>query len=319
MSKQPSEWQKKIEGDWHGTPTVFDAEGNQVGRIKVTRASVFEGDKLTYTMDTDLEVQGPLRARFEAQDFSFGVVDEGDRIYLGPDFVGAGHPYGALVDAHYYSPGWTADLRTMVHVLPDGKTQAYSSLLYDGPTIVAVFNGLYKQATTYGTDPKVTSEIDAFLEREKKAGGKPHVLPFKTAGTWRGEVAVFGGDRAPLGAAQVRIEYAPKSLLRADVRLTIEGPWSASLSYVRSRVGNRHVYEGPEVFGNAIGYGRALYTSQHVFGQATKIKGREFLLGDDLSMSVVWQVWKSDRLAYLMYGQLAWEPGETILSARYER
>jgi len=52
-----------------------------------------------------------------------------------------------LVDAHYYSPGWTSDLRTLVHILPDGKTQVYSSLLYDGPAINAVFNGVYKVKT----------------------------------------------------------------------------------------------------------------------------------------------------------------------------
>ena len=34
-----------------------------------------------------------------------------------------GYPYGMLVDAHYYSPGWTSDLRTLVHILPDGKTR----------------------------------------------------------------------------------------------------------------------------------------------------------------------------------------------------
>ena len=33
----------------------------------------------------------------------------------------AGQPYGALVDAHYYSPAWQADLRTMVHILDDGE------------------------------------------------------------------------------------------------------------------------------------------------------------------------------------------------------
>ena len=50
------------------------------------------------------------------------------------------------MDAHYYSPGWTGDLRTMVHILPDGETQVYSSLIYDGPKICTVFNGIYKVA-----------------------------------------------------------------------------------------------------------------------------------------------------------------------------
>ncbi len=42
-------------------------------------------------------------------------------------------------------------------------------------------------------------------------------------------------------------------------------------------------YEGPDVRGNARGYGRALFTSQHFTGgDVWKLKGREFLLDDDL-------------------------------------
>ena len=118
---RPSEWQEKITGDWHGIPSVFDPDGTHLGYNKVSRASIFEGGRTTYIMDTDLRVTGPLQARFEARDFRFGVVDsDRNRIYTGPDFFGAGHPYGMLVDAHYYSPCWLSDLRTMVHILPDG-------------------------------------------------------------------------------------------------------------------------------------------------------------------------------------------------------
>ena len=142
---QPSNWQQKIEGEWHGLPSIFDVHGNHSGYNKVYRSSVFKDGQTTYMMNTKIqEGANELLPRLEVSDiFSFGVIDsDQDRIYLGPDFIGAGHPYGTLVDAHYYSPGWTGDLRTMVHILPDGETQVYSSLIYDGPTLFTVFNGI---------------------------------------------------------------------------------------------------------------------------------------------------------------------------------
>lgn len=310
-------WQKNIEGTWYGIPSVFDADGNHVGHIKVDRSSVDEDGRTTYYMDTHMDVRGPLRARFEAHKFAFGVQGTEDRIYLGPDFVGAGHPYGSLVDAHYYSPGWMADLRTMVHILPDGETQAYSSLLYEGPTILAVFNGLYRMAQDYDVNPDTSRDIDRFLDGERAAGNTPHVLPFKHAGRWTGELAVHDPTGAAAGRARVEIDYRPQNLLRAAVELRVTGDVELQASYVRSRHGNRHTFEGPELFGNAIGYGRALYTSQHLYGRSLKIRGREFLLDADYNMSAAWQVFGSDRMLHTLYGRLAWQPTEEVLTARY--
>jgi hypothetical protein len=313
-----SEWQKRIEGDWHGLPSVFTADGTHAGFIKVSRASVAENGRTTYTMDTALEVAGPLRARFEAQDFAFGVLDgEGDRVYLGPDFVGAGHPWGAVVDAHYYSPAWQADLRTLVHILPDGKTQAYSSQLYEGPTLVAVFNGLYTHASDHGLNPETDHRVAQFLERERARGPAPHVLPFKQAGTWQGELAVFDGQQRPSGSVRVQVRYRPLTLLRAEVEVQITGALERRWRYERSRQGSRHTYDGPDVWGNASSYGRALYLSQHVYGRAEKLRGREFLLDDAQSLSVVWQVLQSDRLTHVLHGVLRFEPGEAVLTARH--
>jgi hypothetical protein len=315
---KPSEWQQSIQGQWYGNPSVFDAEGNCVGHIKVDRSSVFEGGRTTYFMDTKMDVRGPLRARFEAQGFAFGVRDsDQDRVYLGPDFVGAGHPYGTLVDAHYYSPGWTADLKTMVHILPDGQTQVYSSLLYDGPTIVGVFNGLYKVASDYDVNKDTSRAIDQFLADERAAGPRPHVLPFKHAGQWTGVMAVYDAKQQRVGDAEVAVDYRPLSLLRAAVEVRVTGAVEFRASYQRSRIGNRHVYEGPDVFGNAIGYGRALYTSQHFYGKALKIRGREFLLDDNYGLSAVWHVHASDKPLHMMFGKLDWRPGELVLPASY--
>ena len=267
--EKQSDWQKRIEGDWHGVPSVFDAEGHFVGNIKVSRASLFEGDRVTYTMDTLSDVRGPLRSRFEARDFSFGVRDDGkERIYMGPDFMGTGRPWGSLVDAHYYSPAWMADLRTMVHVLPDNKTQAYSSLLFEGPTLIAVFNGIYKVGNDYGKDAETTRFIDSFLEKERRVGQNQHILPFKQAGRWTGELVTHTPNGAETTSTKIAIDYRPTTLLRSTVEVRLSGAIEKRLRYERSRVGHRHIFEGPDVYGNAIGYGRALYTSQHIYGEA---------------------------------------------------
>lgn len=310
MINTPSTWQKRIEGEWHGLPSIFDAEGNHVGYNKVYRASVFKDGQTTYTMNTHLaEAQGPLTARLEVSDtFAFGVIDsDADRIYLGPDFIGAGHPYGTLVDAHYYSPGWTADLRTMVHILPDGQTQCYSSLLYDGPTICSVFNGLYKVAFDYHTNAETKAHIDAFCESERVNGRQPHILPQKKQGTWMGEMAVYGADQKQIGVNQVRITYKPLNLLRAEMVVELSGVENRTYRFVRHRTGPRHAFEGPDVYGNSMGYGRALYTSQHFYGQSLKIKGREFLIDDQFNLSAVWQWFKSDKMQYTMFGVLSWK------------
>jgi hypothetical protein len=304
-----SSWQERITGDWIGVPAVFDAEGTCVGRIQVERASRAENGRTTYTMDTRVDVRGPLRARFEAKDFSFGVIDgEKDRVYLGPDFVGAGHPFGALVDANYYSPGWQADLRTLVHVLEDGRTQVYSSQLYDGPSMIAVFNGVYRR---HDGD---AAALERFLEKERAAGETPHVLPFKDAGAWTGRLAVYGADQSASGHADVEISYAPRDLLHAAVELRVRGAVELEARFVRARSGHRHFFEGPDLFGNGIAYGRALYTTQHLYGRALKIRGREFLLDAEYRLAVVWHVYASDRLKNVLFGTLAWQPGERVLS-----
>lgn len=306
---QPSAWQQRIEGEWHGYPSIFDAAGNHVGYNKVYRASVFKDGQTVYTMNTQIrEAAGPLVARLEVSDtFAFGVLDsDRDRIYLGPDFIGAGHPYGTLVDAHYYAPAWTADLRTMVHILPDGQTQVYSSLLYDGPTICSVFNGLYQVAFDYHTNPATRARLDAFCAAERVNGRQPHLLPMKKSGVWEGEMVVYGADQQPAGVNRVHIAYTPLTLLRAQMDVTITGVLEKRYQFARYRDGARHFFEGPDVYGNSQGYGRALYTSQHFYGQALKLKGREFLIDDQFTLSAVWQFYQSDKLLYTTFGVLRW-------------
>ena len=113
MAEQPSEFQQRIAGEWHGRPSLFDANGVWCGYEAIRRSSVFENGETTYYMDGGLVQGGPLAGQFRiGAPFAFGVIDSDiNRVYTGPDFYGAGQPYGGFVDAHYYGPGWQVDLR----------------------------------------------------------------------------------------------------------------------------------------------------------------------------------------------------------------
>ncbi len=296
--------------EWHGIPAVFDAGGNFVGCNPVHRSSSLVDGQIRYSIDMTMgDVAGPLRARYEANRFVFGIEERGgDRIYMGPDFIGAGQHHGQLVEAHHYSPLWRSDLRTMAHILPDKETQLYSSLLYDGLAISGVFNGIYKLALDYPSDPGTRERIDAFLAAERRDACRSHVLPVRLSGCWRGEIQVYDGDRQPVGTSEVRMDYRPLGPLRAEVALELRGALQLQATFVRQRDGNRHNYEGPDIYGNAISYGRALYSSQHLYAQPRWIRGWEFLMDKDYTLSVVWQWHNGGQLQHTSYGVLRWEP-----------
>lgn len=310
MTDQPSDWQQRIEGQWYGNPAVFTPEGDHVGFEDVSRASEFRDGQTVYWMNTKLDATGPLRARFELADqFEFGVDDSDEhRVYLGPDFYGAGEPFGSVVDAHYYSPAWQADLHTMVHVLADGETQVYSSLLYDGPTICAVFNGVYKVAFDYEENDETKARIDEFCALERARGPRPYILPTKRSGNFSGTLDVFGPDQKPVGEARVDVRHEPIDLLRARQTVTLTGAIERTWSVERERQGNRHTFHGPDVWGNAMTYGRALYPSVHFANDSLKFKGREFLIDSEGPVSVVWQFARGELLENVAYGLLEWSP-----------
>lgn len=313
---ETSEWQQRIEGEWHGRPCLFDAEGNHVGYERVDRASVIEDGVARYWMNTRLEASGPLRNRFElGAQFDFGIVDSDEnRVYCGPDFYGTGQPFGLFVDAHYYSPGWQADLRTWNQVLPDGDTQVYSSVLHDGWAVCAVFNGVYKRTFDHATNPETQRYVEEWIEAETRRGPTPQVLPTKEPGAWTGTFAVHDHTQAQIGETSVRIEHEPLGLRRARHRVTWDGVVSRAYAFERYRDGARTQYDGPEVFGNATSYGRALFTSQHLVGPdargVEKIKGREVLLdpaSDSRELAVVWQLFRGDTTSHVLHGVLTWE------------
>ena len=314
--EQPSNWQKLIAGEWHGAPAVFEPDGTWVGTNKVSRASEHLGEKTRYWMETDFDAAGALRNRFEIGRFDFGVVDsDQDRIYTGPDFVGSGRPFGALVDSEYYSPAWNAHLRTVNHVVPELDMQVYSSLLYEGATLVATFNGLY--LVTQDDAPATRRRVADWLERERAEGKRPFVLPPKHAGQWRGELEVYNEDQERLGRNQVTIDYRPVNLTRAQMRIRTQGTLEGDHSFERTRDHNHHQCHGPDLFGNGIAYGRFLYSTLHVYGKAMRLETRDTLIGQDSALAVNWNYFISQRRAYTSFGLLRWEPGEEVLGPRF--
>jgi hypothetical protein len=311
---ETSEWQKRIAGEWHGRPGLFDALGNHVGFERVDRASVVEDGVSRYWMNTQLEGSGPLRNRFElGAHFDFGIVDSDEnRVYCGPDFYGTGQPHGLFVEANYYSPGWQADLRTWNQVLADGETQVYSSVLHDGWAVCAVFNGIYKRTFDHETNPETQKFVEDWIALETQRGSRPQVLPTKEKGAWTGTLFVDPVDHSGTGEARVVIEHDPQSLRHARQHVSWTGALDRSYTFDRFRDGARTLYEGPEVFGNATSYGRALFTSQHLVGPdargVEKIRGREVLIdADTRELAVVWQLFRGETVTHFVHGLLTWE------------
>ena len=318
--KSPSNFQQAIAGTWHGLPSVFEADGTHVGFNKVDRESKFEDGVTTYYMRTNFRNSGPLRHRFDLgrEEFAFGVIDSDEnRVYCGPDFMGSGRPYGMLVDSNYYSPGWNADLRTLNLVLPEREIQVYSSELYEGPVLAAMFNGLYVVTRDGEPGPDTRERVDEFIASERANGARPFLLPVKVAGRWRGDIETYDGGQRRLGRTRVLIDYTPRTLLSARMDVTMTGVIERRASFLRSRDHNAHKFEGPDVWGNGRSYGRYLFSTQHFLGEPFKLRARDTLIDDRHSLCVVWQFYEGNKERHTAFGVLEFEPGETVLRARH--
>ena len=243
---------------------------------------------------------------------------DNDRIYTGPDFVGSGSPYGTLVDSEYCSPAWNTHLRTVNHVVPELEMQVYSSLLYEGATIIGAFNGLYIVTDVDDDSPETQARIDAWIERERYEGKRTFVLPPKHQGRWVGELEVYNNDQEQVGTNQVVIEYTPINLTRANMTVKTSGVVNKEYSYERTRDHNHHQFHGPDLFGNGMAYGRYLYSTQHLYGEATRIECRDTLVNnDDKTLVVNWNYFFSQQRTYTTHGVLRWEEGDEILGPRF--
>ncbi|MFF2555294.1 hypothetical protein ACFVUS_30115 [Nocardia sp. NPDC058058] len=296
----PSEFQQRIEGEWVGRPSLFDAQGSWRGFEDIRRSSVFENGSTTYYMDGGLTGGGELAGRFAlGAPFAFGVRDsDQDRLYTGPDFFGSGQPYGGFVDAHYYGPGWQVSLNTWNHTL--GDTQVYSSVLHQGPAMVGVFNGVYTR------DPKLT---DQRLETETRCGPVVFTIPTKDKSRYAGELELWSAAQRPLGTVDMALEIEPVNLLAAEHRLRISGGLEADWRATVRRDGVRSFHEGPDLWGNGNSYGRANFVRWHT-ADGRRVSGREFMvdaepgMGSGSTLAVVYQVFEHNTLTTVMHGVL---------------
>ncbi len=315
-SAHPSNWQQLITGDWHGMPALFKPEGSQVAFNRVSRSSVFENGRTTYYMHTNFDGSDVFTSRFQIPEFAFGVIDsDQDRIYTGPDFIGSGRPFGPLVDSEYFSPGWNVQLRTVNHIVPERGLQVYSSQLFEGNCLVAVFNGLY--INTRDDKPETLQRIEDHLESERRKAKTPFVLPVKHAGRWQGEMAVYSPEQELIGSNEVTIDYTPVDLVRAQMKVRIRGVVNREFSFLRSRNANHHQFHGPDAFGNGMSFGRYLYARNHFFGEAATLDSRETLIDEDFSLCCYWQFKQSQREQFNTFGVLEWTPGENVLAPQY--
>ena len=147
------------------------------------------------------------------------------------------------------------------------------SQLYEGPTLLSVFNGIYRNVSDYHTNPATKASIEAFCETEQVNGRQPHALPEKHAGVWTGDLEVYGDDQKKVGVTHVSMRYRPLALLRAEVTVEMTGAIERSFTYTRFRNGNLHTFDGPGIYGNGLSYGRALYTIRPNVSSKIKLHG----------------------------------------------
>jgi hypothetical protein len=297
---EPSAFQQRIAGEWIGRPSLFDDKGTWRGYEDIRRSSVFADGATNYHMNGGLTGGGDLAGRFAlGAPFAFGVRDsDSDRLYTGPDFFGSGQPYGGFVDANYYGPGWQVSLNTWNQTI--GDTQVYSSVLYQGPAMVGVFNGVYTR------DPALTEQR---REIETRCGSTVFMVPTKEKSRYAGDVELWSAGQQPLGGLRMALEIDPVNLLVAEHRLIMSGSVESNFRITIRRDGVRSFHEGPDVWGNGNSYGRANFVRLHTT-DGRRLIGREFMIdaepgmGAGSTLAVVYEMFEHNTLIAVMHGVL---------------
>jgi hypothetical protein len=86
---------------------------------------------------------------------------------------------------------------------------------------------------------------------------------------------------------------------------------------MRTRNGGSHQFHGADMYGNGKSYGRYLYCSRHIFGEAFKLWSRETVVDENHTMVCAWQFLESQREKYMTFGVLRWEQGENVLAPNH--
>ncbi len=309
MSTELAEkWHKQVEGIWHGCPGIYDHAGMIQGYTQADR-SIFVDDEGHHLIrvETKVDCVGPLRARLETPVHLLKVRHlENKRVYEGPDFFGAGYPYGTLILGNDYCIPWQTDNRVTVQLLPGEQLQAYSNVAYEGNTLVGVITGLYRLSRDYGTNPKTQKVIAEHREDEIRRVKDVHILPPTTAGVFRGELETYRPDQTLVGNTTVEWVHTPHSRYRMTQDMTLSGAVQRHVKIERTRHENHHFFEDG-LWGNGIGFGRALFWRGNFTSETTRLIGRDFQLPDG-SIAVVWELWRADTLEQVLHGVLRFEP-----------
>ncbi|NTU78849.1 MAG: hypothetical protein HGA45_05505 [Chloroflexales bacterium] len=305
MTETRSVWQQRIEGVWYGMPSVFDAEGHHVGYGRFERTVTTDGEgRPVFMVRPELQLEGPLRERLRSVELVLWVLDDGSRVYVGRDFYGAGMPFGsALLGSDYLQP-WDSVTSVVVQLLPGGKTQVYSLLLYEGPTLLGVLLGNYTLLYDYARSDETRAAVEAFLAAERSMGQYPFSAASARAGRWVGQIEAFGADSEPLGLCEMTIAQRPCGEDGADLTVMVGGALSWAWRTTCRRQGQHYFFEGPDLYGNGAAFGRALFTTRYVQGQALKIVGREMLLDERHTLAIVWQLLRDGRPEAVLAGVL---------------
>jgi hypothetical protein len=302
MSTELAEkWHKQVEGTWHGCPGVYDHAGEWQGYTQADR-SIFVDDEGAHLIRVDTKVNcfGKLRARLETPTHLLRIKHvENKRVYDGPDFFGAGYPYGTLILGNDYCVPWQTDNRVTVQLLPGEQLQAYSNVAYEGNALIGVITGLYRLSRDYGTNAETRRHIDAHREEEIVHSKDVHILPTK-AGSFVGALETYTPDQKLVGSTQVAWNHSPLTRYRALQEVKLTGAIERSFRTERTRHENHHFFEDG-FWGNGLSFGRALFWRGNFKAETTRLIGRDYQL-DDGSLALVWEMWRADQLEYVMHG-----------------
>ncbi|NTU78848.1 MAG: hypothetical protein HGA45_05500 [Chloroflexales bacterium] len=309
MVEPRSDWQRRIEGVWHGMPAVFDPAGGHLGFIHSEQTvERDESGAPVYRVRDQAHFDGPLRDRLTRSELDLRILDTGaSRVYVGRDIFGAGQPFGPVLLGSDYIQPWGCDSSLIVQLLGGGTLKVYSVLLYQGPALLAALHGCYLLTYDHADSPATRDQIAAFFTGELAAAPRPYAHLTLQPGFWGGVADVYAGDGRPLGQCEVTIAQRPLDPVEVELDITISGSLSYSWRCARRRHDHHYHFAGPDLFGNGAAYGRALFTTCYVRGQTLKIVGREVPLDQRHTLSVVWQIIRDDHsLEAVISGALEW-------------
>lgn len=309
-----ADWQRQIEGVWHGMPAIFDPQGNHLGFIHSQQTvERDETDAPVYRVHDEPLFEGPLLERLTCSDLDLRILDTGiSRVYAGRDIFGAGRVFGPVLLGSDYIQPWGCDSSLIVQLLAGGAIKVYSVLLYQGPALLAALHGRYLLTHDHAENPATRAQIDAFFAAEEAATPQPYASLDQQQGSWRGSLDAHAGDGRFLGQCRVGIEQRPIGHADTEQTITVSGPLNYSLSYTRRRNDNHYRFAGPDLYGNGAAYGRALFSTTYAWGQTLKIVGRELPIDGQGTLSVVWQIIRDDhKHEAVLSGTLEWNDDQS--------